>query len=140
MIDPYGEVADALRTLWIWLLIGPGLAPATGLLPELGYALGVTLPRWVGIALGVIVAGALVGVGERRYGRIVVASLLTAAVWFGAASLLGLADPAVFGALRLVAARFLLWIAAVSLAVALVFHTIPGGRTDDTSNQSRPSK
>jgi len=102
MIDPEGAVANALRTLWVWLLISPGIAPLTGLLSEFTYAFGVGLPPSIGLVFGALMAGGIVGTGERRYGRLVVASLLTAGLWIAAASLSGLTNLAVFGSLRLV--------------------------------------
>lgn len=136
MIDPEGTVANALRTLWVWLLISPGIAPLTGLLSEFAYAFGVGLPSSVGLVFGGLIAGGIVGAGERRYGRLVVASLLTAGLWIAVAGLLGLTNHAVFGSLRLVAARVFLWIAAASLALALVFYTDFGRSEDPTGSSS----
>lgn len=126
MIDPEGEIADALRTLWIWLLIGPAVQPLVMLLPELGFALGVTVPDWSGIVVVGLIAGVLVGVGERRYGRLVLAALLTLVLWVGATHVFGLTETGVYGTPRLVLAKLLLWISAVSLAIAVVFYTDVG--------------
>lgn len=122
MIDPDGVIADGLRTLWIWLLVGPALQPLASLLPELGFALGVTLPAWSGILVGGVVAGGLVGTGERRYGRLVVAAVVTLVLWIVAVSALGLTDTRVYGSPRFVLAQLSIWISAVSLAVASVFY------------------
>jgi|AntRauTorcE11898_2_1112593.scaffolds.fasta_scaffold15797_2 hypothetical protein len=123
MIDPEGSVADAFRTLWIWVLISPGLSPATELLPEIGFLLDVPVPDWAGIVVAGLVAGMFVGVGERRYRRVFFGSLLVVVLWVGFTDLLGLTGNRVFGTPRIVAAQLLLWIAVVSLSVAIVFYT-----------------
>lgn len=123
MIDPEGTTADVLRTAWIWFLVTPALQPVLGLVPELGFVFGVTPPRWVELLIGVLIAAGIVQAGERRYGRLVVASLGTAIVWSVVGSALGLTNARVHGSPRLVAAQFLLWVGAVSLFVALVFYT-----------------
>lgn len=123
MIDPEGTAADGLRTLWVWFLVSPALQPLLQLLPELGLVLGVTLPQWLGLLLGGLVAGGIVGIGERRYGRLVVAAFATVLVWVVARRALGVTDARVHGVPRLVLADFLLWLGAVSLVVAAVFYT-----------------
>lgn len=123
MIDPEGTAADVLRTAWVWFLVTPALQPPLGLLPELGLVFGVTPPQWVRLLIGVLVAGGIVQAGERRYGRLVVASLGALLAWFVVGKALGLTDARVYGVPRLVAAQFLLWLGAVSLVVALVFYT-----------------
>jgi len=121
VIDPEGEVTDALRTLWVWLLISSGIGPAVGFIRELGYAFGLSVPLWSDVVLTILVAGGLVGIGERRYGRLFGVSILTLVIWIGATELLGVADPRVYGSPRLIAARFLLWLAALSVAIILMW-------------------
>lgn len=123
MIDPEGEIADALRTLWIWLLINPAVQPLVMLLTELGFSLGVPVPDWAGIVVTGLIAGVLVGVGERRYGRLVLAALLTLGLWVGATRVFGIWDTSVYGSPRLILAKLSLWISAVSIAIAVVFYT-----------------
>lgn len=123
MINPEGEIADALRTLWIWFLISPAVQPLVVLLSELGFAFGVSVPDWSGIVVAGLIAGVLVGVGERRYGRLVLAAWMTLGLWLGAARVFGIRETSVYGSPRIILANLLLWISAGSLAVAAVFYT-----------------
>lgn len=121
MSDDSGTIADALRTLWMWLMIAPALAPLSEILEEAGFALGVSIPLWAGVALGVTAAGVLVGLGERRYQSVIVASFLAAIGWYALRYLLLSDLTHVYGAPRVLLAEFLLWLAALSLAVVVVF-------------------
>lgn len=142
MIDWFEEGSDALRTVWMWIMVGPTVQPLGLIAEEAGFALGVSIPAWSGVLLGGLVAGVLVGLGERRYRSVLVASFLTAVGWLGLRHVL-VADAArVYGAPRLVVAQFLLWIAAASLAVFLVFSVDYGrrsgeARTDDLGRDDR---
>lgn len=123
MIDPEGEIADALRTLWIWFLISPAVQPLVMLISELGFRLGVSVPDWAGIVVTGLIAGVLVGVGERRYGRLVLAAWMTLGLWLGAIRVFGIRDTDVYGSPRLILAKLLLWLSAISVAIVVVFYT-----------------
>lgn len=123
MIDHDGAVADMLRTLWVWILISPGLGPLFDLLPELGLVFGTPVPPRTALLLGGLVAAGLVLAGERRYFRLLVTAFGTVIGWAILANVLGFTGPRVYGVPRLILAQFFLWVCVATLTAAIVFET-----------------
>ena len=112
------------RLLFMLVVLIPFAGPLGDLIEQLGFMLGIG-HRQLAFAPAVVaapIAGILVAYGERRYGPILIAGVLTQIGWIGLTRLSGLSAMRVHGDPWLFAGELLMYVSAASLAVVAVFY------------------
>lgn len=112
------------RLLFMLVVLIPFAGPLGDLIEQLGFMLGIR-HRQLAFAPAVVaapIAGILVAYGERRYGSILIAGVLTQFGWIGLTRLSGLSAMRVHGDPWLFTGELLMYVSAASLAVVAVFY------------------
>lgn len=110
------------RTLLIAVLVSPAVWPVGELFTSAGELTGAAVPNWV-LPIGVL--GVAFALGETYGGpteRLLPTALLTAVLFVGAQWLVGLRGANAIS-MRLLAANALVYLAALSGAIAITFET-----------------
>ena len=115
---------DAGRALLLFVVLTPIVGPLGGIFEHVAVLVGADELSWIVAPTMIVapIAGLLAAYEERRYGAVFITGVLTQLLWSILTRATALTDVHVVGNVRILTAELLLYVAALSPALVVVFY------------------